>query len=357
MNSKIFKTDKFFNLKNKIVFPPMTRCLCTNKGLPTKKLLNYYINRAKNNYGLIIIESAAINNNNALAYKNGLQFHNLQHLEKWSKILKKLKSYNCKVIIQLYHAGRLTVKELTRKKVVSLSSIKPENQVSFWRRLSGKKIVHFQTKSEFKKPVKLKINEIKKIEQSFISSIKLAIQAGFDGVELHGAHGYLLHSFLDGRINKRSDIYNYKDLLLFKNILSKSKKYLSNKIFSFRISLHRLDNSFVKYESNFFDIKKIIKKLDKYGINVFHSSEIKAGRNLFGSKKSLTQLIRGSTKKPIIVCGSIKSHKQISLLIKQGANLFAFGRSAFANKKFTRELKSKLEFKNNFYYKYWKTYS
>tara|TARA_B100001287_G_C22681480_1_gene530668 strand:+ start:113 stop:1186 length:1074 start_codon:yes stop_codon:yes gene_type:complete len=357
MNNKIFETDKFFNLKNKIVLPPMTRCLCTKKGFPTKKLQDYYINRARNNFGLIIIESAAINNSDALGYKNGLQFHNSQHAKKWSKLLKKLKAYNCKVIIQLYHAGRLTVKELTNKKVVSSSSIKPENQVSFWRRSNRKKIIHFQTKSEFKEPTKLKIKEIKKLEQSFINSIKLAIQAGFDGVELHGAHGYLLHSFLDGRINKRLDVYNYKNLLFLKNIITKSKKHMSNKIFSIRLSLHRVDNSFVKYESRFFDLKKIIKKLDRFGINLFHSSEIKAGNKLFGTKKSLTQIIRENTKKPIIACGSISNHNQINQLIKQGANLFAFGRSAFANKNFVRTLKFKLEFKNNFSYNRWKIYN
>jgi 2,4-dienoyl-CoA reductase-like NADH-dependent reductase (Old Yellow Enzyme family) len=356
MKKKIFSKYLKFNLKNRIVIPPMTRCLCTKKGFPTKKLEKYYINRAKNNYGLIIIESAAINDNNAKGYINGLQFHNLKHVKKWKVILKKMKKYNCKVIIQLYHAGRLTVEEIVKQKVVSPSRIEPEKQISFWRRQKGKDIVHFQTKSKFVKPNKLKIWEIKKIEESFVNSIKYAKLAGFDGVELHGAHGYLLHSFLDGRINIRSDVYNFRKLNLFKNIITKSKKYMINKIFCFRLSLHRVDNFYSRYDKKYFNLKKIVKSLDSYGINLFHSSEIKAGSKMLGANKSLTEIIRENTKKPIISCGDISNLEQIKTLNKQGTNLFAFGRSSISNNNFVGMLKKSLQFKNNFTYKKFKSY-
>ena len=356
MKKKIFSKYSKFNLKNRIVIPPMTRCLCTKKGLPTKKLEDYYINRAKNNYGLIIIESAAINDNNAKGYVNGLQFHNLKHVKKWQVIIRKMKKYKCKIIIQLYHAGRLSVEEIAKQKVVSPSRIKSENQISFWRRQKGKDVVHFQTKSKFAKPNKLKICEIKKIEESFVNSIKYSKLAGFDGVELHGAHGYLLHSFLDGRINTRSDIYNFRKLNLFKNIITKSKKYMINKIFCFRLSLHRVDNFYSKYDEKYFNLKKIVKGLDRYGINLFHSSEIKAGNKMFGANKSLTEIIRENTNKPIISCGDISSLEQIKTLNKQGTNLFAFGRSSISNKNFVKELKKSLQFKNNFTYKKFKNY-
>jgi 2,4-dienoyl-CoA reductase-like NADH-dependent reductase (Old Yellow Enzyme family) len=351
MKKKIFSQYSKLYLKNRIVLPPMTRCLCTKKGFPTKKLEEYYINRAKNNYGLIIIESAAINDSNAQGYMNGLQFHNLNHVKKWTVILKKMKKYNCKVIIQLYHAGRLTVKEITKQKVLSPSKIEPEKQVSFWRRQKGKDVTHFQTKSRFATPDKLKICEIKKIEDSFVNSIKYSKLAGFDGIELHGAHGYLLHSFLDGRINTRDDFYNFRKLNLFKNIITKAKKHMINKIFCFRLSLHRVDNFYSKYDEKYFNIRKIVKSLDRYGINLFHSSEIKAGNKMLGANKSLTEIIRENTQKPIISCGDISSYEQIKTLSKQGANLFAFGRSSMSNKNFVQMLKKNLQFKNNFTYK------
>lgn len=356
MKKKIFQIYPELSIKNRIVLPPMTRCLSTKEGFPLKKLEEYYVNRARNNFGLIIIESASINNNSALGYKNGLQFHNLEHVKKWIPILKKIKKYNCKVIIQLYHAGRLTVQEITKTNTVSPSNIEPENQISFWRRKKNEKIIHFQSQSSFKKPNRLKIKDIKKIEESFINSIRLSELAGFDGVELHGAHGYLLHSFLDGRINTRKDVYNFKKLEIFKNIITKSKKYMIGKIFCFRISLHRIDNYYSKYDINKFNIKKIIKSLDRFGINLFHSSEIKAGNKMLGTNKSLTEIIRKNTKKPIISCGDISSYEQIKILDKQGANFFAFGRSSISNKNLIKVLKKNKQFKNNFNYKKWKNY-
>ena len=181
---------------------PMTRCLCDRKGMPSRKLENYYLRRARLGFGLIVVESAAVNPYDAMGYMNGLQFHSEKHLKYWKGLIKKIKKNRTKVIIQLFHAGRLTVKKISRT-TLAPSSLKPFNQSSFWRPNYKNSIVHFQTKTKFGKPKKISINQADIILNQFEKSCEYAMQAGFDGVEIHGAHGYLIHRFNSKETNKR----------------------------------------------------------------------------------------------------------------------------------------------------------
>ena len=118
-------------------------------GIPQKKLL-IITKRAKNDVGLIIVESSAINNNDAMGYLNGAQFYSKEHSLNWKPLVDEIHNQNAKVWIQLFHAGRLTVKEVTKTKVLAPSSIKPHDLRSFWRPEQDGEIIHFQTKTKFK---------------------------------------------------------------------------------------------------------------------------------------------------------------------------------------------------------------
>jgi len=351
--NNLLKPIKKFGIKNRLVLAPMTRCLCDKNGIPSKKMENYYIKQAKSGFGLIIIESAAINSNDALGYKNGLQFHSEKHLKYWSVFLKKLKKYNCKIIIQLFHAGRLTVKEITGGKVFGPSAIKSYNQTSFWRIIKNGKICHFQTNTEFKKPAEVSKKRIQIILKQFENSCKLAMKARFDGIEIHGAHGYLVHSFNTYYTNKRKDYYKYSNFQFTKSLVKRCKKIIKNKILSFRLSVHMVDNYLIKYSKKQFNFKKLVFILDKLGVNIFHCSEIKFKNKILNHNRSLFEEIRTKTKKTIITCGGILDFKFANKCLNEGANLIAFGRLALINVNFLDKLKNNKKLKNRFNYKLW----
>ena len=111
--ASIFDPFEPFKLKNRSVMAPMTRYQCSHHGIPSKELQDYYIRRSENSIGLIIIESAAINSTNSVGYSNGLQFHDKEHLKTWTKVIDQIHQNGSKVLIQLFHPGRLTVSKLT----------------------------------------------------------------------------------------------------------------------------------------------------------------------------------------------------------------------------------------------------
>lgn len=275
-------------------------------------------------------------------YLNGAQFHSKDHLKNWNPLVEKIHQQGAKVWVQLFHSGRLTVKEITNVNVVAPSSIDPCNQGSFWRREVNGEILHFQTKTKYKTPTQLSVKEIKEIIIQFANSCQLAERIGFDGVELHGAHGYLLHQFCHRDTNHRTDDYNAKDFKFIKELVSACRNVVSSKFnISYRISLHMVDNSYLRYSEDDMNYTKLIRLLDHEGIDVFHSSEMNAGTNLFGTEEALHHIIRKNTTKPIIVCGQIDNLKKANSLLNDGkVDLIAIGRALISNPKLVSYFKS-----------------
>ena len=132
--------------------------------------------------GLIIVEATAVAENGMISNKDlGLWCD--EQIKPLSWIVKRVKAFGGKVGIQLNHAGR---RAKDKETMVSASSIAYGN---------------------FNKPKELTIPEIKEIVEAFKTSAKRAYIAGFDFLEIHAAHGYLINSFLSPLTNKRADIY------------------------------------------------------------------------------------------------------------------------------------------------------
>ena len=321
-------------LKNRVVMAPMTRYNCTSTGTPTDDVAAYYIKRAQNEVGLIIVESCAVNATDAMGYVNGAQFHSEEHCEKWKPIVEEVHKAGAKIWIQLFHAGRLTVQEVANTEPVAPSPVKTFQGKSYWRPEKEGDILHFQTQTPFTVPRALNKEEIQNIVQQFASACELAEKAGFDGVELHGAHGYLLHQFCHAETNLRQDEYSAGAQFSFvQQVVAACKKAVSEKfVLAYRLSIHMVDSSYVRFDLNALDYPVLINVLLKEGIDAFHSSELNAGSKMFGGESSLHELIRKHTDKPLIVCGNINNRKKAEKALAKGAaDLIGIGRAFIPN--------------------------
>lgn len=173
-------------IKNRFVMPAMNSNLHDKTHHFNSQAKYYYAERAKGGYGLLITEFLCVSKE-GLAGTTQAAIYDDCFIETLKEIVDEVHKYDAKIFAQLHHAGRVAKTGDPDLAVVS----------SFWMPLKPNGLkVHM-----------LSIDEIKEVEQKFVDAALRAKKAGFDGVEIHGAHGYLLDQFLDKAINKRTDIY------------------------------------------------------------------------------------------------------------------------------------------------------
>lgn len=177
-----------FELKNKVMFAALTRM----RADPQKRVVldhhvKYYTERAED-AGIILTECMAVDQAGD-GFIGALSAFNNEHLEGLKKLTKSIHEKKGVVFAQLYHSGRATSSKLTGVTPVSSSDILNRSN------------------HRFEKPEALSIDGIKKTIESFTNSFKLCKEAGFDGVEIHGANGYLIDQFLRSNVNTRTDEY------------------------------------------------------------------------------------------------------------------------------------------------------
>lgn len=184
------------SLSNRVVMSPMTRCRAINN-IPNDLIATYYGQRAS--AGLIITEGTSPSPN-GLGYARIPGIFNEEQVEGWKKTTGEVHKKGGKIYIQLMHTGRVS---------------HPENMPEGSRVLAPSAVALTQTKMyvdgkgelDMPAPKTMSIEDIKSTIQEYVNASKLAIEAGFDGVELHGANGYLIDQFINTASNKRTDQY------------------------------------------------------------------------------------------------------------------------------------------------------
>jgi N-ethylmaleimide reductase len=192
--------DKFSNrslqLTNHMVMAPMTRSRATPEHTPTELMATYYGQRAT--AGLIITEGTSPSAN-GLGYPRIPGLYNATHALAWQAVTKAVHAFGGKIFVQLMHCGR----------VAHIANLPKDAEVlgSGTQTCPGEMYTDTQGMQPYSPPRAMTEKDIAASVQEHVASAKLAIEAGFDGVELHGANGYLMEQFLNPLINQRNDGY------------------------------------------------------------------------------------------------------------------------------------------------------
>ena len=181
-------------VNNRLVLAPLTRARSGSSRVPNALNVEYYRQRA--NAGLMLTEAAVISPT-AVGYYGTPGIYNQEQVEGWKAVVDAVHAEGAKIVVQLWHVGRISDPELLNGELpVSASAIAAAGQVSLLR-----------PKRDFVVPRALQVDEIQSIIADYKQAAVLAKQAGFDGVELHAANGYLLEQFLGSKTNLRQDQY------------------------------------------------------------------------------------------------------------------------------------------------------
>ncbi|HEX6223383.1 MAG TPA: alkene reductase, partial [Chryseolinea sp.] len=183
------------SLSNRIVMAPMTRSRAINN-IPNQLMAAYYGQRAS--AGLIISEGVAPSVN-GLGYARIPGVFSTEQTEGWKQVAQAVHDKGGKIFMQLMHTGRISHADNLPSggKIVAPSAIQPKGKM--WTDQGGLK--------EFPVPQALTAEEILQAKNEFVTAARNAVAAGFDGVELHAANGYLLEQFLSPHANQRTDEY------------------------------------------------------------------------------------------------------------------------------------------------------
>ncbi len=181
-------------LKNRIIMAPLTRARAGASRIPNDSMANYYSQRAS--AGLILTEATSVTPM-GVGYANTPGIWSEEQVLGWKKITKAVHDQGGLIFMQLWHVGRISDPSfLDGQTPVAPSAIKPKGFISLVR-----------PQKEFVTPRALETHEIKDIVENYRQGALNAKAAGFDGVEIHGANGYLIDQFLQSSTNQRNDQY------------------------------------------------------------------------------------------------------------------------------------------------------
>lgn len=178
-------------VRNRIAMPAMGTSFASKDSLVSERLKAYYEARAKGGAGLVIVECTCVDSVRGMHVSNRLVIDNDRALPGLADLAQTIKRHGAKAIVQLFHAGRMAKSKITGCQPVAPSPIPYPSAAS----------------PEGEVPRELTVYEISEIIGLFAQAAARARKAGFDGIELHAAHGYLLAEFLSPYTNQRLDQY------------------------------------------------------------------------------------------------------------------------------------------------------
>ena len=187
-----YRLNDTIELKNRVLMAPLTRCMADENLVPTQDMVEYYARRADT--GLIISEATIIRPDGQ-GYPTTPGLFSREQIQGWKKVTDAVHANGGKMFAQLWHVGRVAHPHFFDGEVLAPSAIGVEGSVPRMRELT------------YITPKAATTDDIKSLIADFAKAAENAIEAGFDGVEIHGANGYLIDQFLHYEANVREDEY------------------------------------------------------------------------------------------------------------------------------------------------------
>jgi 2,4-dienoyl-CoA reductase-like NADH-dependent reductase (Old Yellow Enzyme family)/thioredoxin reductase len=309
-------------LKNRLVVPPMGTGFAEEDGSVTDRLINYHEARAKGGFALITLEVTAVDGVEGKGSAHQLSIFDDRFIPGFKRLIDRAHDAGAKVGVQLYHPGRVTLPAF----IGGLQPVGPSPVPDpVWRQATRE----------------LTVQDIARLVESFAQGARRAKEAGFDIVELHGAHGYLISQFMSGYANKRTDEYGggFEGFIRFPIEIIRRVRQLVGPDFPifFRISGDEL----VPMGRTVTESVEVAKRLVQEGVNVIdvsigvmESSAVTSAPPDMeqGFNAVMTAAFKKALSVPVIAVGRINEPDVAEETISSGkADLVAIGRQSLTD--------------------------
>ena len=288
---------KDFRLKNRLGVAPMTRMSSPGDSIPRQDVFEFLVRRAQNGAALIYTEAIVTDYESAQGYPGQARLVTERQIRAWRPVVEAIRAAGAVSIMQMFHCGRIAWPEVNPAgRIIAPSPLAPRDLNPF----TGKPYPVPDEMSQF---------DIEHVILGFVETARGAVAAGFDGVEIHAAHGYLINEFLSSYSNRRTDLFGgtvaNRYRLLHEIIQAVAPVIPDNRFLTVRIS----DWGIVDMEVSLFGTKEeyqeIISLLSQEPIEAISVSTYDFKQKAFGTGQNMAQITREATKLPILICGKI----------------------------------------------------
>lgn len=330
---KIFARGRIgsLDLKNRIVLPPMGTNMASYTGEATDEIIRFYTERAKGGCGLIITEITRIDDVTGVGMTGQLSVTSGKFVRKLVQLTDAVHQYDSKIFLQLHHPGR----EISSR---SLGGVQPVAPSPIPCKVVGEM------------PRELTTEECEDLIRKFVSGAVFAKMAGFDGVELHAAHGYLLNQFLSPYTNKRTDRFGGDAegrLTFIREIIQGIQRSCGK---AFPVSVRLTCDEFVEGGITLADAVWIVRRLEEIGIaaidvsaGIYESgyASIEPQGLPEGWKKHLAAEIKKNVSIPVIAVNNIKYPATAERYLEEGVcDFIGIGRGQIADPEWGNKAKA-----------------
>ena len=330
---KLFEKGRIgrLTIRNRAVMSPMGTDLADTNGNASPRLIAYYAERAKGGIGLIINEYTGVDDVDSIPTQHNLRMAQDYNVKAAEELTRTVHQYGAKIFAQLHHGGATSKSAFTGRQNLSPSGIPmaPGGEV----------------------PREMTLEDIKRVQDKFVAAAVRCKKAGYDGVELHAAHGYLMTQFISKYYNRRTDDYGgsvENRCRFIDEVIAGIRAKLGNYPISVRMCGDEMtpEPGFLTME----DGLEIARHLEAQGIdciNISMGSSWNGNANCEpfsytpGWKKHVAKAYKATLSIPVIATNTIKDPDFAESLLEEGVcDFVALGRSQFADPEFINKAKA-----------------
>ena len=325
---KLFASSEIRGLEiaNRAVVSPLTRASASDDGIVTEQMARYYGSYARGGWGLVMTEGVYIDlkYSQGYAYQPGIATEEQQ--ESWRKVVDAVHAEGTPIFMQIFHCGAINQGNNWVEGSIAPSVVTPK----------GKQIPRYRGSGDvFQTPRQITRDEMAEVIASYAQAARRAIDVGFDGVEVHGANGYLPDEFLTDYTNLRDDEYGgpIENRIRFHcEVMQAVRAAVPNNPVGVRISQTKVNDFEHAWAGGNDDAKVVFSSLAKTGIDFIDCSSHLGLAPIFGTAHSLSGLAREYSGLPVMANGKLSEPEDAEAALTQGEGDFvAIGKSALAD--------------------------
>ena len=320
-----------FTLKNRLGVAPMTRMSSVADSIPRQDVLDFLVRRAERGAALVFSEALVTDYESAQGYPGQARLLTQRQIDAWKKVTDAIRAQGSVSIMQMFHCGRVAWPEVNPAgRIIAPSPVNPRQK----NPLTGSPYPVPDTISQF---------DIQHVIQGFVETAKGAVAAGFDGIEVHGAHGYLISQFLSSYSNHRRDDYGgpLENRYRFANEVVAAVRAVvpADRLLTFRISNWGVVDPDVSLFETREEWQALIERLSAEPIDAISLSTYDFQAKGFDTDKTICQLTREVTDLPLMICGKIHDRSTAEAAL-QDADVVLSGKSFLLNPDFVEDVRA-----------------